>query len=344
MKNKLIFQQLFDAGSWTYTYLLADAETKEAVLIDTVIENVDRDLKLIDELGLNLKYVLDTHIHADHVTGSGKIRSARGVKTAVPKNANVPCADINLSEGDEIQFGSFKIDVLETPGHTDASLSFVCEGMVFSGDALLIRGTGRTDFQSGSASDLYDSITKKLFKLPSNTTVFPAHDYKGFTSSTIEAEMKHNPRAGGGRSKEEFIKIMNDLKLAYPKKIDEALPANQACGSVGESKASAAFKTLSSTDANQNLDEMLIVDVRTPQEFHGELGHIAGAHQITLGPDLKQFLEGYDRNEKMFFVCRSGQRSTEASKLAIEMGFKKVAHLDGGMISWNRYNLPIERA
>lgn len=230
MRQNLIFQQLFDSETWTYTYLLADAVSKEAVLIDTVIENVDRDLQLIDELGLNLKYVLDTHIHADHVTGAGKIRSSRAVQTAVPKKTNVPCADINLSEGDQVKFGTFVIQVLETPGHTDASLSFICEDMVFSGDALLIRGTGRTDFQSGSASDLYDSITKKLFTLPADTKLYPAHDYKGFTSSTIEAEMKHNPRAGGGRTKEEFIKIMNDLKLAYPKKIDEALPANQACG------------------------------------------------------------------------------------------------------------------
>lgn len=230
MSNNLIFQQLFDYDTWTFTYLLADAVSKEAVLIDTVIENVDRDLKLIDELGLNLKYVLDTHIHADHVTGSGNLRTARGAKTAIAKKANIPCADLNLSEGDVVKFGPFTIKVLETPGHTDASLSFVCEDMVFSGDALLVRGTGRTDFQNGSASELYDSITKKLFTLPKETKLYPGHDYKGFSFSTIADEMKHNPRAGGGRTKEEFVKIMADLKLAYPKKIDEALPANQACG------------------------------------------------------------------------------------------------------------------
>ena len=234
MKKNLIFQQLFDSATWTYTYLLADSASKEAVLIDTVIENVDRDLKLIDELDLKLKYVLDTHIHADHVTGAGKIRNARGIKTAVPKNANISCADINLSEGDQIKFGPYVIQVLETPGHTDASLSFVCEDMVFSGDALLIRGTGRTDFQSGSASQLYDSITKKLFTLPGDAKLYPAHDYHGFTSSTIEAEIKHNPRAGGGKTKEEFINIMNNLKLDYPKKIDQALPANEACGNLGD--------------------------------------------------------------------------------------------------------------
>ena len=343
MKNNLIFQQLFDSGSSTYTYLLADKISREAVLIDTVIEHVDRDLKLIDELGLNLKYVLDTHIHADHVTGSGKIRSIRNIKTAVPKNANVPCADLNLSEGDEIKFGPFVISVLETPGHTNASLSYICQGLVFSGDALLIRGTGRTDFQSGSASDLYDSITKKLFTLPGDALLYPAHDYKGFTSSTIEAEIKNNPRAGGGRTKEEFIKIMSELNLAYPKKIDEALPANQACGSVGPRPTTSDYKTLSSVEAKENLDEMLIVDVRGPDEFCGELGHIEGAHQITLGPDLEQFLQGYNRDEKMFFVCRSGQRSAEASKLAVDMGFQKVAHLEGGMTKWNENKLPVER-
>ena len=343
MKNNLIFQQLFDTTSSTFTYLLADSASKEAVLIDTVVENVDRDLKLIDELGLNLKYVLDTHIHADHVTGAGKIRSARTVQTAVPKKANVPCADLNLSEGDQIKFGSFVIQVLETPGHTDASLSFVCEGLVFSGDALLIRGTGRTDFQSGSAATLFDSITKKLFTLPVDSKLYPAHDYKGFTSSTIDAEIKHNPRAGGGRTKEEFVKIMSELKLAYPKQIDKALPANQACGSVGPSNESEEYQTLSAADVNKKLDEMLTVDVRGVDEFHGELGHIAGALQITLGPDLKQFLEGYNRNEKIFFVCLSGKRSAEASKLAVDMGFLKVAHLGGGMLSWNENKLPIQK-
>ena len=278
MKKNLIFQQLFDSASSTYTYLLADSVSKEAVLLDTVIENVDRDLKLIDELGLDLKYVLDTHIHADHVTGSGKIRSARQVKTAVPKNADVPCADIILAEGDQLRFGPFVIYALETPGHTDASLSFVCENMVFSGDALLVRGTGRTDFQSGSASVLYDSITKKLFTLPGDAKLYPAHDYNGFTSSTIEAEIKHNLRLGGGRSKEEFIKIMSELKLPYPKKIDEALPANQVCGRIDVNPSSAAYETISSVDAEPNLNEYLIVDVRSPDEFKGELGHIAGAH------------------------------------------------------------------
>lgn len=232
MSKNLIFQQLFDSASSTFTYLLADSENREGVLIDTVLEHVERDLKLVDELGLQLMFVLDTHIHADHVTGAGKIKELRRVKTGVPKKANVLCADLNLVEGDEIKFGSFKIQVLETPGHTDASLSFICEGMVFTGDALLVRGTGRTDFQSGSSEQLYDSIHQKLFKLPLDTKVYPAHDYKGFTSSTIESEIKYNSRAGGGKTKAQFVKTMSELKLDYPQKINEALPANQACGNL----------------------------------------------------------------------------------------------------------------
>ncbi len=343
MNKNLVFQQLFDLSTSTYTYLLADAKTKEAVLIDTVLENVDRDLKLIDELGLELIYVLDTHIHADHVTGSGKIRSNRDVKTAVPKKANVPCADFNVSEGDEIKFGQFKIEVLETPGHTDASVSFVCEGMVFSGDALLIRGSGRTDFQSGSASQLYDSITKKLFTLPGLTILYPAHDYKGFTSSTIDAEIKNNPRAGGGKTKDQFVQIMSELKLAYPKKIDEALPANLVCGNIDHKESDVQFTALAAHEVKNQLDHMLVVDVRDPDEFFGELGHIHGSHQITLGSPLKEFLQGYDRNESLLFVCKTGRRSEQAARMAIEMGYPKVSHLLGGIQSWNEQQLPIKK-
>ena len=244
MNKSLIFQQFFEAQSSTYTYLLADSVSKEAVLIDTVIETVDRDLILIAELGLKLVYVLDTHIHADHVTGAGEIRKRTGVKTAVPKTASVPCADLHLSEGDELNFGQFAIKTLETPGHTDASLSFYCEEMVFTGDVLLIRGTGRTDFQSGSAEDLFDSVHQRLFTLPPDTKVYPAHDYKGFTSSTIEMEIRHNPRVGSGKTKTEFIQIMKDLKLDLPKKIKESLPANMACGTLDEIGIPFEFKTL----------------------------------------------------------------------------------------------------
>lgn len=347
MKDKrLIFQQLFEAKSSTYTYLLADPETREAVLIDSVLEAVDRDLKLVEELGLTLKYVLDTHIHADHVTGAGEIRNRLGIKTVVAKNANVPCVDLNLIENDEIKVGPFVVKALETPGHTDASLSFYCEGMVFTGDALLIRGCGRTDFQSGSADQLYESVTKKLFTLPPDTIVYPAHDYKGFTSSTIEAEIKNNPRLGQGKTKEQFKEIMAHLKLDYPKQIDIALPANMACGMTLSKEGSVRqdVPVLTAEEVRKRVyRNALLVDVRPPDEYNGELGHIPGSHQITLGDDLKHFLEGYDRKEEIIFVCRSGKRSEEAAKLGLDLGFLKVANLSGGMLSWNECGYPVEK-
>lgn len=227
----MIFYQLFEKETSTYTYLLGDPKSKEAVLIDPVIETVERDLKLINELDLKLLYVLDTHIHADHVTSAGEIRKRLGIKTGVSQGAHVDCADLTLKEGSEIKFGSYTIKVFETPGHTDSCVSLYCSDRVFTGDALLIRGNGRTDFQQGSSDRLYDSVHKKLFTLPPETKVYPAHDYNGQTVSTIEMEMKHNPRIGIKKTKAEFIEVMKNLKLDEPKKIHEAVPANLACGS-----------------------------------------------------------------------------------------------------------------
>lgn len=333
--SNLIFQQLFEKGSSTYTYLLGDTSTREAIFIDSVLETVDRDLKLVQELNLKLQFVLDTHVHADHVTGAGEIRNRLGVKTAVAKKANIPCGDIKLGEGDELKFGSFSIRTIETPGHTDSSLSFVCEGMVFTGDALLIRGCGRTDFQGGSSERLFESVKHKLFTLPPETLVYPAHDYNGFTSSTIQAEIEHNPRLGQGRSKSQFREIMANLKLAYPEKIDLALPANQSCGQT--------IPVVTAEDLHLRERKSLLVDVRGVDEFNGELGHISGAHLITLGDNLKHFLEGYDRAEEIIFVCRSGKRSVEAAKLGLELGFQKVFSLTGGMQRWLECGFPVER-
>lgn len=227
-----IFYQLFDHESFTYTYIIADPETKEAAIIDSVIEMIDRDLNLMNELGLKVKYVLDTHVHADHITAAGEIRVRTGAKSALCKEAHVDCVDITLMDGQELFLGNKKITAITTPGHTDSCMSFLFENKVFTGDALLIRGNGRTDFQQGSAEKLYDSIQQKLFTLPGETMVYPAHDYKGQTSSNIEMEKKYNPRVGAGHSKNEFVTTMSQLKLADPKKIHEALPANMACGKV----------------------------------------------------------------------------------------------------------------
>jgi sulfur dioxygenase len=228
--SNLIFHQLFEHETGTYTYLLGDSGTQEAVLIDPVLEMVDRDLKLVAELGLRVVLVLDTHIHADHVTAAAEIRKRTGAKTGVSAAAQVEAADLALVDGQKISLGSFDIEVLATPGHTDSCLSFHCEGMVFTGDALLIRGTGRTDFQQGSSDRLYDSVHGKLFALPDATKVYPGHDYRGFTSSSIGLERNFNPRLGGGKTRAEFTRIMAELKLDQPKRIHEAVPANLAGG------------------------------------------------------------------------------------------------------------------
>ncbi|XP_026226806.1 persulfide dioxygenase ETHE1, mitochondrial-like isoform X11 [Anabas testudineus] len=226
----LLFRQLFELESCTYTYLLADTETKEAVLIDPVLETVDRDLKLIHELGLNLKVAVNTHCHADHVTGTGIMRKkVVGLKSAISKFSGAS-ADIQLSEGDKITFGKQYLTVRETPGHTDGCVTLVLadQSMAFTGDALLIRGCGRTDFQQGCAKTLYQSIHEKIFTLPDECLVYPAHDYLGRTVSTVGEERKFNPRLT--KNLDEFMDIMKNLNLPKPKKIDISVPANRICG------------------------------------------------------------------------------------------------------------------
>ena len=225
-------RQLFDPETSTYSYLLWDADSGEAALIDSVREQIDRDEQLLNDLKLKLKYLLETHIHADHVTGSGILRERFGeqVTAAVHRASGSDCADLLLDDGDTLTLGEQTIRVLYTPGHTDTDVSFLVDGAVFTGDALLIRGSGRTDFQSGDAGTAWDSITGKLFLLDENTVVYPGHDYNGLTVSTIGEEKASNPRLGGGRSREEYIAIMDGMDLPKPKRIDEAVPGNLQCG------------------------------------------------------------------------------------------------------------------
>ncbi|MCX7979066.1 MAG: rhodanese-like domain-containing protein [Bdellovibrionaceae bacterium] len=346
----LIFHQLFEPVSCTYTYLLADAETKEAVIIDPVLETAERDLKLIEELGLKLNYILETHIHADHITSADKLRRQTGAKTVVSKMANVDCADVLIEDNQEIRFGRHTIRALATPGHTNSCMSYYTNGMVFTGDALLIRGCGRTDFQQGNAETLYNSVHKKIFALPDETLVYPGHDYKGFSHSTILEEKQHNPRLGGGKTLQEFKKIMSELKLDYPKKIDQALPANMACGKVGKiltfkPRIVDGIPEVSCEELNTKLGggQFKIVDVRGPDEFNGELGHIPGAQLVVLGPDLLAWLEAQDKDQEIVFVCRSGRRSANATMAAMNMGFKNVINLTGGMLRWNELAFRVSR-
>lgn len=231
----MIFRQMFDAESSTYTYLLADEKSGEAALIDSVQEQAERDAKVLKELGLTLKYLLETHVHADHITGVTRLKTQfAAAKSVVSAQGGAPCADHLAQDGDLFRLGGLEIRVLATPGHTNGCISYQVEDRVFTGDALLIRGCGRTDFQEGSASQLYDSVTQKLFALPDQTQVYPGHNYIGLTSSTIGEEKQHNPRLGGGKSKAEFVEIMDNLKLAQPAKIMEAVPANLKCGNLSE--------------------------------------------------------------------------------------------------------------
>lgn len=230
----MLFRQLFDPPTSTFTYLLADEKTREAILIDSVFEQIDRDRQLIEELGLNLRYLLDTHIHADHVTGAGELRQLLGAKSVVSKAADVDCADILVEEGDKLRFGAFEVEVLQTPGHTDTCLTFVVRDgdkvYAFTGDALFVRGCGRTDFQAGDSSKLFQSVRGKIFALPDHANIFPAHDYHGFNQTTVWEEKKYNPRLNLSVNEAAFIETMANLKLANPKQIDIAVPANLKCG------------------------------------------------------------------------------------------------------------------
>jgi len=226
----MIFRQLFEPLSSTYTYLLGCEETGQAVLIDPVIVSVERDLAEINRLGLKLAYTLDTHIHADHISAALELKQRTGSKIAMPAFDSLPCADIGLAEENAFTVGSILLKPLHTPGHTAGHFAYLMGDRLFTGDALLIEGCGRTDFQNGDADALYKSVHEKLFSLPDDTLVYPGHDYQNRFVSSIAQEKKRNPRLGQGRTKEEFREIMANLNLPYPKFIDYAVPGNQLCG------------------------------------------------------------------------------------------------------------------
>jgi glyoxylase-like metal-dependent hydrolase (beta-lactamase superfamily II) len=224
----MLIRQLFDLESSTYTYLVADPAARVAALIDPVREQIERDLELVRQLDLSLTHVLETHVHADHVTAAGALRARTGARTAASA-AGAPCMDLRLGDGDAVQIGGVAITAVATPGHTDDGMAYVVPGAVFTGDTLLVRGCGRADFQNGDPGRLYDSITRVLFALPDATVVYPGHDYRGFTASTIGEEKRWNRRIAG-RNRAEFIAVMNALDLPPPRRIGEAVPANRACG------------------------------------------------------------------------------------------------------------------
>lgn len=226
----MLFRQLFDRETSTYTYLIADRDSRQAILVDAVLEQVERDRRLLQELNLTLVACLETHVHADHVTGAGRLRELTGCQGIVPVGAEVPCADRGLTDGDVFWVGSVPVQAIATLGHTDSHLAYLVDRThLLTGDSLLIRGCGRTDFQSGDAGLLYECVTEVLFALPEETLVYPGHDYRGFSVSTIGEEKRCNPRFVG-RDRAQFVELMQNLGLPNPQKMAEAVPANQQCG------------------------------------------------------------------------------------------------------------------
>lgn len=350
-----MFRQLFDAKSSTYTYLLADRDAGEAILIDPVYEQLHRDAALLRELGLRLRYTLDTHCHADHVTSAWLLKQLCGSDIVVSKAAGVEGADFLVEHGDAIEFGDRALEVRSTPGHTNGCVTYVTgeHDTAFTGDALLIRGAGRTDFQGGDAALLYQSVTEQIFSLPDDTAIYPAHDYSGRCMTTVAEERAFNPRLGGELSEGDFVGFMTNLGLAHPKQIDIALPANLKCG---QSEATSAAlhqrpewaPVVRSFAGVPELDPMWfadhcgcarIVDVRGADEFEGELGHIDGAELIPLD-GLRDALADWDRSAAVVTVCRAGGRSAQAARILEGAGFARVANLSGGMIRWRSAGFP----
>lgn len=346
----MIFRQLFDVQSSTYTYLLGDVTTKKAIIIDPVFEQTNRDSALIEELGLTLCYSLDTHCHADHVTASWLLKQRFGCQIAAAAVINAQNTDNQLTHGDIITVGDIELEVRATPGHTDGCLTFVCHKakLAFTGDTLLIRGCGRCDFQQGSASRLFASIKNQIFSLPDDYTLFPAHDYAGRTSTSVLEEKNHNPRIGGLASEEDFVGYMQNMTLPHPKYIDIALPANLKSGKTDTELKLPDWAPLTLTYAGIyevtpqwvicSMSKIQLVDVRELDEV--ALQCIEGAIVIPLG-DLKEKHQTLDKSTPVVVLCRSGRRSALAVNILKQNGFEQVANVKGGLLNWEFSGLPV---
>ena len=362
----MLFKQLFDQQTWTYTYLIADPITQEAIFIDPVNTQLDVYLALLDEHRLQLKYSLETHVHADHITASGLLRQRLGAQTGVSHLCGAETADIQITDGDLFEFGADEqVKVIATPGHTQGSISFLWRDRIFTGDSLLIGGCGRTDFQSGDAGTLYDSITQRLFTLPNETLVYPGHDYQQRWVSSIIQERSTNPRLAG-KTRAEFIEIMANLNLPKPRLIDEAVPANRYCGLDENERQDAIIlrdtsqpsRPLNSVEelvahAKQHITEVdvahskqliaagniVVVDTREENEYAA--GHIENALFIPRGVlefKLNNTPELANKSKAVLLYCRSGNRSALAAQTMLSLGYTTVLSMAGGYEAWKKSN------
>jgi glyoxylase-like metal-dependent hydrolase (beta-lactamase superfamily II)/rhodanese-related sulfurtransferase len=339
--------QLFDPASSTYTYVLFDESTREALIIDPVDDQLERDLATLRQYGLKLVWTVETHAHADHITSAGQLAEMAGARTAAPALCGISSAAVQLSHGDVLRFGGEEIRALHTPGHTAGSMSFVWRQHVFTGDTLLINGCGRTDFQSGSAEALYHSLTQVLFNLPDDTTVWPGHDYQGRSNSTIGAEKTGNTRVAG-KTQEEFCTIMNTLNLPRPRRMDEAVPANLSSGlrhdaseaNLTEARPAEGYAgDVPPSLAHQwwQSGAAVLVDVRSDAEREW-VGFVPGAVPLAwkqwpgmaMNPGFDEGLRAaVPGGKKVVLLCRSGVRSIAAARRATELGLEAYNILEG---------------
>lgn len=343
----MIFRQLYDDVSSTYTYLLADENSREAILIDPVFEQLHRDLALLRELDLKLKIVADTHAHADHVTAAWLLKQKTGCQIALSAAAGANNVDLALHHGDTIAVDGITLEVRATPGHTNGCQTYVLSdhSMAFTGDTLLIRGCGRSDFQQGDAARLYHSITEQIFSLPDDCAIYPAHDYNGRTESSVGEEKQHNPRVGGDANERDFVHYMHAMQLPHPKKIDEALPANMRSGMPEDGKlppepdwadiriSYAGIAEVEPEWVIQNQPSVTILDVRETDEIEEPLSGLNNAVSIPLS-QLRDRVGEVPTDKPVVTLCRSGKRSSLALGILKNAGHDRVANIHGGVLRW----------
>ena len=336
----MIFRQLYDATSSTYTYLLASRRGGEAMIIDPVLERVDRYLQLIQELDLKLVKAVDTHLHADHITGLGALRDRTRCITVMGEQSGVDVVSMRLTDGDRLTIEGLSLDVIYTPGHTDDSYSFRLEDRVFTGDTLMIRGTGRTDFQNGDPRAQYDSIFNRLLRLPDETLVFPAHDYKGDTVSTIGEEKRCNPRLQV-TSADAYVALMNGLNLSNPKMMDVAVPANMHQGLHQEEVARRGWAVTAAAARHLiGRPDVALIDLRERAERarHGSIPGALHAPYADLQENIQTggVLHELASSKRLLFYCAFGERSAMAVQAAQDAGLSTACHIHGGIAAWKQ--------